>query len=288
MSQKKTEKIVIFGKGGIGKSTICSNLAAAYSKRGKKVLLVGCDPKHDTTISLTEGKPIKTAVELPGFMDLRAKREQLVVRGRLGVDCVESGGPEPGIGCAGRGISRTIEMLESCGVMKDGEYDVMLFDVLGDVVCGGFAAPLRLGFADKVAIVASEELMALYAANNIARAIENYASNGIGLCGIIANLKDPGIKKTTVARFAEMIGTTVLSYLPRDPAVRQAEYDRMTIIEHSPEAPFARKLLELSDILWKLDIKKVSVPVPLSDEEFHELSREDFTGRRKNKKSGRA
>ncbi|MFH2204905.1 MAG: nitrogenase component 1 [Elusimicrobiota bacterium] len=284
-------KLVVFGKGGIGKSTACSNLAAAYSAQGKKVLLVGCDPKHDTTINLTDGKPIKTAVELSGFLDLSAKREQLVVRGRLGVDCIESGGPEPGIGCAGRGISRTIEMMESCGMMSDDAYDVMIFDVLGDVVCGGFAAPLKLGFADKVVIVASEEMMALYACNNICRAIVNYASNGIGLCGIIANLKDHSDEEEsagTLVRFTQLIHSNILTYLPRDLEVRKAEYERRTVVDYNPRAAFSRKIGELADILWELDVAQAKMPVPLSDREFLDLSRREFKGERREHAPGRA
>ncbi|MBI5211209.1 MAG: AAA family ATPase [Elusimicrobia bacterium] len=278
-----TQKIVIFGKGGIGKSTITSNLAAAYAQSGKRVLLVGCDPKHDTTVSLTEGKPIRPVVDLPGFMDMKARRAEVVKRGRLGVDCVESGGPEPGIGCAGRGISRTVEILEQCGLLADGVYDVILFDVLGDVVCGGFAAPLRKGLADKVCVIASEELMALYACNNIARAIVNYASNDIGLCGIVANLKDPGSKRDSVERFAALIGTKVLEFLPRDIAVRRAEFERRTAVEMFPKAEFSKRMKVLADTLLDLDIKKVRVPDPLGDEEFHELSRIGFEGGRRPK-----
>jgi len=271
-------KIVVFGKGGIGKSTITSNLAVTYAKRGMRVLLVGCDPKHDTTVSVTGGEPIQTAVDLPGFMDLKAKAEQFVVRGAFGIDCVESGGPEPGIGCAGRGISRTIEMLESCKVLREGRYDVVLFDVLGDVVCGGFAAPLRMGFAEKVCIVASEEVMALYAANNIARAIRNYSSNGIALCGLVANLKDPGSQRKVVERFARLIGTRVLAFLPRDPAVRQAEYAGASVVERFPRSGFARRLADLAEVLLALDSAKIQVPRPLSDRDFHRLSRESFEG----------
>jgi nitrogenase iron protein NifH len=270
-------KIAIFGKGGIGKSTFSSNLAAAYARRGLRVLLVGCDPKHDTTTALTEGAPIRTAVEHSAFMDSgKGGVEGLVVRGRLGVDCVEAGGPEPGIGCAGRGISRMIEMLEEAGYLRADRYDAALFDVLGDVVCGGFAAPLREGMADKIVVVTSEELMALYAANNIARAIKNYSSNGATLAGLVANLRDPDADREAVARFAGLLGTKVLSWLPRDPAVRRAEYRRLTVGEVAPESEFARRVEELAELL--LQDGDSPVPTPLSDEAFGTLSRAAFQG----------
>jgi len=271
------QKITIFGKGGIGKSTLSANLAAVYAKRGLKVILVGCDPKHDTTISLTDGKPIRTVVEHSAFMDSSGgDLSKILVRGRLGVDCVEAGGPEPGIGCAGRGIGRTINILEDAGVLDEGRYDVALFDVLGDVVCGGFAAPLREGFADKVVIVTSEELMALYAANNIARAIRNYSENGVALCGLVANLRDRDADRASVARFAEQIGTGVLSYFTREAAVREAEYKRVTLVEHAPGSELTRKIEALAESLLSFDRKTVGVPKPLSDERFNELSRQAF------------
>ncbi len=271
------QKITIFGKGGIGKSTLSANLAAVYAKKGLKVILVGCDPKHDTTISLTDGKPIRTVVEHSAFMDSSGgDLSKILVKGRLGVDCVEAGGPEPGIGCAGRGIGRTINILEDAGVLDEGRYDVALFDVLGDVVCGGFAAPLREGFADKVVIVTSEELMALYAANNIARAIRNYSENGVALCGLVANLRDRDADRESVARFAEQIGTGVLSYFTREAAVREAEYKRVTLVEHAPKSELTRKIEALAESLLKFDRKTVEVPKPLSDERFNELSRQAF------------
>lgn len=273
-------KIAIFGKGGIGKSTFAANLCAVYAGQGLKVLLVGCDPKHDTSVALTEGRPIRTVVDQSAFMDSGSpETSSLVVRGRLGIDCVEAGGPEPGIGCAGRGISRMIEILEGGGVLREGRYDATLFDVLGDVVCGGFAAPLRQGLADKVLIVVSEELMALYAANNIARAIRNYSSNGAGLLGLVANLRDPGADRESVERFAGLIGTKVLAFLPRDPAVREAEYRRTTVIEHAPDSPFARAIRDLASGLGRGESLSAPPPTPLTDESFHELSRNAFVAR---------
>ncbi|HAZ08198.1 MAG TPA: hypothetical protein DCZ01_06695 [Elusimicrobia bacterium] len=271
------QRITIFGKGGIGKSTLSANLAAVYARQGKRVLLVGCDPKHDTTVALTDGKPIRTVVEQSAFMDSRGSDlSQILVRGRLGVDCIEAGGPEPGIGCAGRGISRMIELLEGAGILREDRYDVALFDVLGDVVCGGFAAPLRQGFADKVVIVTSEELMALYAANNIARAIRNYSANGVALCGLVANLRDPGADIKAVERLAALIGTKVLSFFTREAAVREAEYRRRTLVEHAPDAEMSRRVSLLAQELWKFDRTTAKVPSPITDEQFHESSRRAF------------
>ncbi|MDE2491491.1 MAG: AAA family ATPase, partial [Elusimicrobia bacterium] len=265
-------KIAVFGKGGIGKSTLTSNLAAAYARRGLRVLLVGCDPKHDTTVALTGGEPIRTAVELSAFMDSSGKgADELVARGRLGIDCVEAGGPEPGIGCAGRGISRAIELLELSGRLRPDRYDVALFDVLGDVVCGGFAAPLREGMADVVALVTSEEMMSLYAANNVARAIRNYAANGASLAGLVANLRDPGADREAVARFAGLLGTRVLAWFERESAVRRAEYARETVVESAPESAFARAVEALAGAL--LEAAAAPPPTPLGDERFAALSR---------------
>lgn len=274
------EKIAIFGKGGSGKSTFAANLAAACARRGRRVLLVGCDPKHDTTVLLTDGRPIATVVERDAAGDAgREDPERLVVRGRLGVDCIEAGGPEPGTGCAGRGVSRMIEVFEETRLLERRRYDVVLFDVLGDVVCGGFAAPLRQGLADKVCILVSEELLALYAANNIARAVRTYASNGVALAGLVANLRDPAADRAEITRFARLLGTRVLAFAGRDPLVRAAERRRRTVVELFPRSAFARRVAALADDLLRFRPREAAVPRPLSDERFHRLFRVGFDER---------
>jgi nitrogenase iron protein NifH len=266
------EKLAIFGKGGIGKSTFAANLSAAYARQGRRVLLVGCDPKHDTTVLLTDGRPIPTIVERGMFLDAaREDPAQLVVRGHLGVDCLEAGGPEPGTGCAGRGVSRMIEVLEETRLLERLRYDVVLFDVLGDVVCGGFAAPLRQGLADKICILASEELLALYAANNIARAVRTYASNGIGLAGLVFNLRDPAADRAELERFAALLGTRILTFAERDPVVHEAERLRLTVVERFPKSGFARRVARLAERLLRFRPREAPTPTPLPDERFHAL-----------------
>ena len=274
MSQQNN--IVVFGKGGIGKSTISSNLSTIYALQGRKVLHVGCDPKHDSTLGLVDGGLIETFMEkyarLFGVRD-RAELQpsDLIVRSRLGIDCVEAGGPEPGVGCAGRGISLMLEALQDLGVLKAGGYDARVFDVLGDVVCGGFAAPLRKGFAEKIVIVVSEELMALYAANNIAKSVKTYSSNGVYLAGLVANLKDGQVDRERIERFAAILGTRILEFVPRDPAVREAEFARdRTVVERSPGCAFAKSLESLAAKILAIKKEDCPIPTPMDDRRFYE------------------
>ncbi|MDD5628716.1 MAG: AAA family ATPase [Elusimicrobia bacterium] len=269
------QNIVIFGKGGIGKSTIAASLSTVYALQKKKVLHVGCDPKHDSTVGLVDGKLIETFLEkharVFGVRDHgELKAEDLLVKGRLGIDCAEAGGPEPGVGCAGRGISLMLEAFQDLGVLKSGGYDVAVFDVLGDVVCGGFAAPLRKGLAEKIVIVVSEELMALYAANNIAKSVRTYASNGVYLAGLVANLKDGKVDRKKLQRFAKLIGTRILEYLPRDPAVREAEFARnRTVVERSPKSAFAKSIRSLAAKILAVRKEDCPVPTPMDDRRFY-------------------
>jgi nitrogenase iron protein NifH len=268
------ENIVIFGKGGIGKSTIAANLSTVYALQKRKVLHVGCDPKHDSTVGLVDGSLIETFMEkharIFGVRDRgELKASDLLVKGRLGIDCAEAGGPEPGVGCAGRGISLMLEAFQDLGLLKGG-YDVAVFDVLGDVVCGGFAAPLRKGFAEKVVIVASEELMALYAANNIAKSVRTYSSNGVYLAGLVANLKDGKVDRKRLEKFARIIGTRILEFVPRDQAVREAEFARhKTVVERSPKCAFAKSIKSLAAKILAVRKEDCPVPTPMDDRKFY-------------------
>lgn len=269
------ERLVVFGKGGIGKSTVASNLSASLAASGKRVLHVGCDPKHDSTAALLGGRMIQPVVDT--IQRVRGVRpEDIVTRSHTGVDCVEAGGPEAGVGCGGRGITRMLEIFREADLLSPDRYDVVLYDVLGDVVCGGFAAPLRKDVGEKVVIVASEEVMALYAANNIAKAIVHYADNGVKLAGVIVNLKDNNEDRAPALRFASLIGTEILDFIPRDPLVREAEYRRQTVIEHAPSSTIARRLGELGRRLLDMDASKLPLPTPLREEEFHAYTRHKF------------
>jgi Ni-sirohydrochlorin a,c-diamide reductive cyclase subunit CfbC len=260
----KAKHIAIYGKGGIGKSTIVSNLAAAYSKN-KKVLVIGCDPKADTTRTLV-GQRIPTILDI--LKEKRdAKQEDILFQGYGNVMCVESGGPEPGVGCAGRGVIVAMKLLENLEVFSKNP-EVIIYDVLGDVVCGGFAVPLRENFADEVYIVTSGEYMALYAANNISKGIKKLKSN---LGGIICNCRGISREMEIVEEFARRIGSHVVGVIPRSELVQKSEIDAKTVVEKFPESEQALKYDALSQTIF--DNQEFVVPNPLDVEEFEEFFR---------------
>ncbi|MDF2925156.1 MAG: Nitrogenase [Paenibacillaceae bacterium] len=243
------EKIAIYGKGGIGKSTTVSNVAAAMASMGLTVLQIGCDPKADSTRNLTGGVPIPTVLDT-----LRkkgdAELDDLVVKGAGGVLCVESGGPIPGVGCAGRGIITAFEKLEELDAYEAFQPDVVLYDVLGDVVCGGFAMPIRGGYADEVYIVTSGEMMSLYAATNIAHAVKGFGKRGYAMLrGLIFNAKNIEGEEELVSRAAGEIETAVIYHLPRDPAVQQAEAMGKTVVEAFPASSMTEHYKSLALLL---------------------------------------
>lgn len=242
-------KIAIYGKGGIGKSTTTSNLSAALSDLGYKVMQIGCDPKSDSTKCLMGGEKIPTVLDQirekgPDKVELK----DIVFEGYNGILCVEAGGPTPGIGCAGRGIITAFEKLEELGGYDHYEPDIVLYDVLGDVVCGGFAMPIRGGYADRVFIVTSGEMMALYAASNIASAVHNFGKRGYAkVGGIILNSRNVENEQEIVHKAAEEMGEKVISIIPRDKSVQLAEDQGKTVIEALGDSAMAEAYRELAN-----------------------------------------
>ena len=233
-------KIAIYGKGGIGKSTTASNLSIALSEMGYKVMQVGCDPKADSTGPLRGGKKITTVLDAIREKGDDITLEDIVTVGDHGVFLIEAGGPTPGIGCAGRGIITAFEKMEALGAFSRYEPDVVIYDVLGDVVCGGFAMPIRNGYARNVFVVTSGEKMAMYAAGNIALAVDNFKSRGYArLRGVILNCRNVEDELEKVEAFADSIDSSVLCVIPRDNIVQEAENMGKTVVEAFPESEMA-------------------------------------------------
>ncbi len=245
-------KIAVYGKGGIGKSTTVSNVAAAMAERGLKVMQIGCDPKADST-SLLHGKDrVDTVLELVRARKNDFELKDMVHVGYGGVICVEAGGPTPGMGCAGRGIIAALEKLAEKGAYETYEPDVVLYDVLGDVVCGGFSMPMRDGYADIVLVITSGENMAIHAAANIAMAVENFANrNYARLGGLILNARDVRDEDAKVQELAEDLHTKVLARLSRSELVTDAEDLHKTVVEAFPDSSMAKEYRELADILLR-------------------------------------
>ncbi len=241
-------KIAIYGKGGIGKSTVTGNLAAAFSQLGKRVIQIGCDPKADSTINLLGGEPLTPVMDYMRDHDRDPEDLSEISRvGFGGVLCIETGGPTPGLGCAGRGIIATFQLLEDLALFDTWQPDVVLYDVLGDVVCGGFAAPIREGYAEKVLIVTSGEKMALYAAGNINRAVKNFEDRSYARVeGVILNHRNVERETEKVQAFADANGLRIVGEIPRSDDIIRFEDQGMTVIEGDPTLPVSRVFLDLA------------------------------------------
>ncbi len=264
-------KIAIYGKGGIGKSTTTQNTVAGLAEMGKKVMVVGCDPKADSTRLLLGGLAQKTVLDTLREEGEDVELEDIMKIGFGNTSCTESGGPEPGVGCAGRGIITSINMLEQLGAYEeDKALDYAFYDVLGDVVCGGFAMPIRDGKAEEIYIVVSGEMMAMYAANNICKGIVKFAeAGGVRLGGLICNSRMVDNEQEMIEQLAEKLGTQMIHFVPRENQVQRAEINRKTVIDYSPEHPQADEYRALAK---KIDENQMFViPTPLQIEELEQL-----------------
>lgn len=264
-------QIAIYGKGGIGKSTIATNLSVALQELGHTVMQVGCDPKRDSTRNLTGGRLIPTVLET--YRDqLRLGRDEyaitlqdIVFKGYGGILCVESGGPEPGIGCAGRGVLTAINILRDLKAFTTYNVDVVVYDVLGDVVCGGFAQPIREGYAREIYLLCSGAFMSIYAANNIAKGIRRLSRKGeTGLAGVICNSSgDEQFEREVVGDFAQALGSQFVQFVPRSPVIQSCEVESKTVLEHSPGSSEAAVFRELARRV--LEGGRPVIPTPVEE-----------------------
>ncbi len=264
-------KVAIYGKGGIGKSTTTQNTVAGLAELGKKVMVVGCDPKADSTRLLLGGLAQKTVLDTLREEGEDVELEDVRKPGFGGSLCTESGGPEPGVGCAGRGIITSINLLEQLGAYADSEeLDYVFYDVLGDVVCGGFAMPIREGKAQEIYIVVSGEMMAMYAANNICKGIVKFAeAGGVRLGGLICNSRKVDNEMEMIQALADKLGTQMIHFVPRDNMVQRAEINRKTVIDYEPDHSQAAEYRTLAKKIDENEMKVI--PTPLEIDELEKL-----------------
>ena len=272
MTDRKPKHIAIYGKGGIGKSTTTSNISAALAEAGHRVIQIGCDPKSDSTTILRGGDDLPTVLD-----SLRERGKPTIADvsalGYRGVLCIEAGGPVPGVGCAGRGINAAVDLLHELHLFEEFKPDFVLYDVLGDVVCGGFAVPIRNGIAESAFVVTSSDFMAIFAANNLFKAISKYApSGGARLGGIIANSIQTPYAAALIDDFADRAGTGVIGYVPRSLTVAQSELYGRTVIEASPHSDQAEVYRRLARHI--AENHTTDIPKPLNSPALKAWARE--------------
>lgn len=262
-------QVAIYGKGGIGKSTTTQNLNAGLAEMGKKIMIVGCDPKADSTRLILGGLAQQTVLDTLREEGDDIDLDLVLKQGYRGVRCVESGGPEPGVGCAGRGIITSIGLLERLGAYEN-DLDYVFYDVLGDVVCGGFAMPIREGKAREIYIVCSGEMMAMYAANNISKGITKFANTGgVRLGGLICNSRKVDGEAELIKAFARELGTQMIHFVPRDNMVQRAEINKKTVIDFDPDCAQADEYRTLARNIDGNDM--FVIPKPLKQERLEEI-----------------
>ncbi|MDR1069961.1 MAG: nitrogenase iron protein [Gracilibacteraceae bacterium] len=262
---KKLKQIAIYGKGGIGKSTTTSNLSAALSSLGYKVMQFGCDPKADSTNTLRGGSYIPTVLDTLREKGA-VKARDVIYEGFNGICCVESGGPAPGVGCAGRGIITAVELFKQQKIFEELDLDCVIYDVLGDVVCGGFAMPIREGIAQHVFTVSSADFMSVYASNNLFKGIKKYSNSGGALLGgIVANSMNAGYSRDIVDDFAARTKTQIVQYVPRSITVTQCELKGKTVIEAAPDSEQARVYRELAECVAAHEESRTPAPLELRE-----------------------
>jgi len=270
-------KMAIYGKGGIGKSMVSSHISFALATKGLKVLHVGCDPKHDSTRLLLRGKMPPTVLGTLRKNDFKVQNismEEVVLESPLTSECSgeiycsESGGPDPGLGCGGKGVVEAIETLRHLDVFEKLNLDVVLYDVLGDVVCGGFSMPIREGHANEIYIVSSGEIEVLFAASNICKAVSRFnARSGAQLGGIIGNLRELKNEGKILAGFAERLGTGVVGFIPYSEKIKECSGKGVTLFQLYPDSPECDAFRRLTDAIWKND--HYSVPGSMNFETLH-------------------
>ncbi len=261
----KIKQIAIYGKGGIGKSTTTSNISAALSIAGYKVMQFGCDPKSDSTNTLRGGRYIPTVLDTLREKNV-VKANEVLFEGFNGIYCVEAGGPAPGVGCAGRGIITAVQLFKQQKVFEELDLDFVIYDVLGDVVCGGFAVPIREGIAEHVFTVSSADFMAIYAANNLFKGIQKYSNSGGALLGgVIANSINAPYAKEIINDFVKLTNTQVVEYVPRSVTVTQSELQGKTTIEAAPNSQQAGVYRSLANKIAEHTESRVPTPLEVGE-----------------------